>query len=457
MGLAVDGLSSGLDTTSLINSLMKLEAIPQSLLKNKVASTQATITALQGLNTRIAALGTLATEAAKPASLDLYRVTSSSSVATAAVTSGAGAGQMTIVVTSLAQAQVAVSAAITSWPDDPPVLTVVGSDGTHTQVTASSTSLDDVVAAINRAGSGVSAMKVSDGNGAFRLQFTATETGTAGSFSIYRGSSVDVTAGTATNLFSEPGATTITTATDAAVTLWANTSAAQTITSSTNAFTNLLPGVDVTVSAVSGDPVTISVAKDDVAIRKVAEDLVGALNGVFAVISTKSVVTNSTDASGKPVISPSVFTGDTSVQSVDQRILSAASRPVDGQSPSEVGISITKTGTLEFDAEKFAGALAKDPAKVARVVHELASRVRDVASGISDKYDGELTVRITGQQSLVSSMGDQIGDWDRRLDTRRSSLERIYAALEVQLSGLKSQGSWLSSQLGSLPTSNGAR
>ena len=32
----VDGLVSGLDTTSLINSLMQVEAIPQTLLKNKV-------------------------------------------------------------------------------------------------------------------------------------------------------------------------------------------------------------------------------------------------------------------------------------------------------------------------------------------------------------------------------------------------------------------------------------
>ena len=40
MGLALDGLASGLDTTALIKSLMQVEAIPQNILKNKVASTQ---------------------------------------------------------------------------------------------------------------------------------------------------------------------------------------------------------------------------------------------------------------------------------------------------------------------------------------------------------------------------------------------------------------------------------
>ena len=43
MGFAVDGLSSSLDTTALINGLMQLEAIPQSLLKNKVSGAQTTI------------------------------------------------------------------------------------------------------------------------------------------------------------------------------------------------------------------------------------------------------------------------------------------------------------------------------------------------------------------------------------------------------------------------------
>ena len=39
MSLAIDGLVSGLDTTTMITSLMKIEAVPQTLLKNNVTST----------------------------------------------------------------------------------------------------------------------------------------------------------------------------------------------------------------------------------------------------------------------------------------------------------------------------------------------------------------------------------------------------------------------------------
>ena len=454
MGLAVDGLVSGLDTTSLINSLMQLEALPQNILKTKASTSQAMISALQGLNAKIASLATLATDTAKPAALDLYKATSSSANVSATATAGASAGQVNIVVTTLAQAQVVVSAAMAAWPDDPPVLTIVGSDGTHTQISAASTSLDDVVLAINGASTGVNAMKVSTGNGQFRLQFTATETGAAGAFDIYRGTSAAVTGGTATKLLADPGAALVTTAQDAEVTLWAGTPAAQTIKSATNTFTDLLPGVAVTVSATSVDPVTVTVTRDDTKISKVAGDFVSALNGVFALISTKSAVTDSTDASGKPKISGGVFTSDSMVRAVNEKILSAASMPVDGRSPSEIGISITKTGELEFDADKFAKALAADPARVERVIQELASRVEAAATEASDKYDGLITTKITGQESLVTSLNMQISDFDRRLESRRSALERTYSSMEVQLSALNSQASWLTSQLSALRPSN---
>lgn len=451
-GLAVDGLVSGLDTTALINSLIQLEAIPQNLLKKKVDSSQDMISALQGLNTKIAGLAELAKTTAAPDSLDLYKATSSSTTVTTSVSPGAQAGSLDFVVDQLAQSQVSVSAAMTVWADDPPVITIKGSDGTQTEITAASTSLDDVVSAINASESGVKAVKVSAGGGEFRLQFSAEETGAAGSFEVFRGTSAAVTAGTATNLLTEPGSAAIRAATDAELTLWAGTAAERTITSSTNTFADLLPGVAVTVSAVSTDPVTLTVGRDNEAVSKVAKDFVGALNGVFAFISTKSTVTNSTDAAGNPVISAGIFTSDSTVRGVDQRVLAAASMPVDGRSPSEIGISITKTGTIEFDSEKFASAFEEDPARVTAVMTELATRVEAAATQASDKYEGELSLKITGQESLVKSMNTQVEEWNGRLEARRATLERTYSALEVQLSALNSQMAWLSSQIGSLPS-----
>ncbi|KGJ79502.1 flagellar hook-associated protein [Cryobacterium roopkundense] len=444
MSMAIDGLVSGLDTTSLINSLMQLEAVPQSLLQRKVSESTTFISALQGLNSSIASLGTLATKTAKDGAFDLYSATSSSTAATVTAAAGASAGQIDIVVDELAQRQVSVSDARAAWPGSNFTITTGGS---AVAINASSTDLDDIVSAVNASDAGVKAVKVSaglDGNGAalYRVQFTANTTGAAGAFT------VDQVDESSNSMMVETR-----TAQDAKVTLWAGTSAAQSISSSTNTFTDLLPGVSVTATKASADPVSITVARNDAAISTMASDLVSGLNGIFALISTKSAVVNSTNSAGVAVLSSGPFTGDSTIRDVNQRILTAASAPVNGYSPSEYGISITKTGTMEFDATKFAAALKADPVRTEAALKEIASRVADAATNASDKYDGQITSRITGQEFMVKDLGNQITDWDRRLASRRSTLERTYSGLEVQLSAMNSQSAWLTSQLSALTNS----
>lgn len=455
MALGIDGLASGLDTTTLITQLMQLEARPQVLLKNKVSESQTLVSALQQLNTRVATLGSAAEKAALPAAFNVFKATSSSTDVTTTAGSTASAGSMDITVDRLAQNQVSVTAAMTAWPDSPPVITVTGADGTATEITAATSSLDDMVTAINSSESGVTALKVASGVNAnnepqYRLQLSSADAGASGAFTVHRGNAADTAAGTATNLLTETGAAEVRAAQDAQVTLWAGTAAAQAVTSSSNMFSNLLPGVDVTAAKVSTDPVTISVGRDQAATTKTAKDLVDSLAGVLGYIATNSSVTTS-ESTGSSVARAGLFTGDSGVRGISARILSAATAPVDGRSPSEFGITLTRTGSVEFDADKFGKALAEDPAAVQGMLSEIASRVAGVAKETSDKFDGAITLRIQGQESEVKELNTQVAEWDRRLETRRSTLERTYTNLEVQLSQLQSQGDWLTSQLANLP------
>jgi flagellar hook-associated protein 2 len=434
MGLSIDGLISGQDTTTLINNLIAVEAIPQTLLKGKVTAAQNYTTAVQGLNTQVAALADAATKATKPASYDLYTATSSSSQVTATTSTGAAAGVLDVTVGRLAQNQVTVTGPLAAWPDA--TLTLTDAAGKATVLTPASGSLDDVVTAVNAAGLGITATKVAGGAAGFRVQFTSAAPGAASAFTL--------TGGTVPT-------TQVKAAQDAQVTLWAGSSAEQTITSGSNTFTNLLPGLDVTVTAVSTTPVTLTVTRDDAAITKIAGGLVSGLNDIFAVITNRSAVSTTTDSTGKSVTTAGLFAGDGTIRTVKQSLLSAASMPVDGRSPSEVGISITKSGTLEFDAEKFAAALAKDPAGTMKTVQEISGRVAAAAATASDKYDGTLTATVTSQQSQVRTMGLEISDWDLRLTAKRSSLERTYTAMESRLGELKAQSSWLTAQITSLP------
>lgn len=456
MGMAVDGLISGLDTTSLINQLMQAEAIPQTLLKDKVSDSTTYITAMQALNSKVAALADAADKASKPAATDLHIATSSSTSVTATAGPGAVDGTIDFTVDRVAQSQVTVTGPLTEWPDQPPVLTFVAADGTTKQVTAASSSLADVAAAINKAGVGVSATRVASGldpvtgDQLYRLQLSSTATGATGAFTAYRGTPADVTAGTATNLLSEPGAAQVRAAQDAQVTLWSGTGAAQAVTSSTNSFTDVLPGVSITVSAASTTPVTLSLARDDKSITDLASSLVSSLNDIFTFIGQKQAVATTTDSAGGTVVTAGAFTGDSTVRDANQKLMTAASAPIDGVSPSTYGISITSDGQLTFDADTFAAALAADPEKVKAAVQTIAGRVAGAATDASDKYDGTLTTKISGEQTTVKGLNDQISDWDTRLADRRSTLEKTYANLEVQLQQLQSQSSWLTGQLAGL-------
>ncbi len=453
MAFSIDGIASGLKTKELIGQLMQVEARPQAMLKAKASSTQGFITSLQQLNTRLGALTELATKAAKPQALDLFTASSSNDAASVTASSTARAGSLDFTVRKLAQSQSSVTGAMTAFSAEASALTIRAADGTITEVQTNG-SLDDVVAAVNKADAGITATKVTagkvDGVQQYRLQFTATELGAENGFSVFRGTADDVAAGTSTDLFAEPGAATVRTAQDAELVLWGGSTAEQVVTSSSNTFADLLPGVTVTAAKVSTDPVSITVGADTEGTTKMAKELVDSLQSVLSFVAANTRVTPGATASAAPTSGR--FTGDSAVRGIAQSVLTAATGPVDGRSTAELGINLTRSGTVEFDEKKFAAALAANPDQVKDALTRLSARVADAGKAASDKFDGDLTRRIQSQESSVRSMNDRVASMDLSLDKRRATLERTYAALEVQLSKLQSQGDWLSSQLATIPS-----
>ena len=126
--------------------------LPQTLLKNKSYDIQSMVSALQGLNGKVAALATQATAAAKPGALDLYTATTSSDKVVATTTAAAKAGSIDFQVNKLAQTQVTVTPkvnAVTGWPYTTMTINSGGKDYT---ITPHRPTLDDVVTAVNAAG-----------------------------------------------------------------------------------------------------------------------------------------------------------------------------------------------------------------------------------------------------------------------------------------------------------------
>ncbi|WP_217583964.1 flagellar filament capping protein FliD [Microbacterium sp. GbtcB4] len=456
MSLSLDGLVSGLKTTEVIKALMDVHAIPRTLLKAKIDDKNVVMTQLRTLNTAVQNLAAAAEKAAAPGGLDRFTGSASSESVKVALRTGAAPVSTDIVVDRLAQAHTVVSASATRWPADPPVLTLEDSTGKRVQVQADSTSMQDIAQAINDADTGVLATAVpagkdADGTPVYRLQLRAEESGEAGRFRVYAGDLAAVAAGTATDVSAEPGAAVIATGTDAQLRLWAGTAAEQVITSSGNTFTDLFEGVDVTVSTVSTTPVTVTVAVDGEARTKASGEFIALLTDIFTRIDNGSKATVAAGQGEKTTLG--VFTGDSTIRGLRTALADAVQHPVDGVSPSTIGISTDMYGKLTFDEEKFSEALAKDPAAVGALFSAVAARVEQTATSYSDKYDGLLTSRITCQESEVKSLGEQMERWDVRLAQRKASLERTYARLEVMLSQMQSQSSYLASQINALPSS----
>jgi flagellar hook-associated protein 2 len=466
--MGIDGIVSGLDTTSLINSLMQVEAMPQTLLKSKVTTTQSFISALQGLNTKVSSLGDAAKAAAKPASWDAVTATSSAKSVTATATAGAGVSSLSFTVDALATAQTSVSAPVTTLaklfadpadPADPGTVPthVTLRSGTGATEKLTTVSLDQVTdlagfaAAVNRADAGVTATVVKVSDTESRLQLTSKATGSPAAFDLYSGTVTAADAATATVVMARADA--ITTPTDARITLWKGTGAEQQVTSATNTFANVVTGVSLTVTAPETTPVSVTLARDDAALKKLASNLVGALGVVLSDIKSRTAASTTTSSDGRTVVSGGVLSGDSATRGVQQAVLAAASYPVDGTSPSEVGLVVGRDGTMTFDDAKFTAAMAADPAKVQRVVAGVAARLEATSKSIADPIDGTLTLKIKNQESYTKNLSAQVTDWDRRLELRREGLQKIYSALEVGLSGLQAQSSWLASQLGSLSAS----
>ncbi len=471
--LGIDGLASGLDTTALINQLMQVEAGPQTLLKSKQSTTKSFVSALQSLNVKVASLAEQAGKVAKPESWQAWKATSSATSVTASASATAQPGTVSFTVDSVAKAQVSVSKATL---DDaslvtgmPPSVTVRGGDGTLVTVEPTSGSLQDIAKAINAAAdAGIKAtvVRVSGGETpTYRLQFTGTTTGTDGSFEVFAGDATAVRAAQALKddpVNGDGGAalaalrldgTSVTVATDAQISLWKGTPAQQVFTQSSNTFSGLMTGVDVTVSTVTAadePPTTVTVVQDTDALKKLGSDLVNSLNVVLSEISSRSSVTTTTNSDGTTSVKGGLFTGESTTRAIRQQLTEAASYPVDGLSASVAGITLKKDGTFAFDEAAFTKAMAEDPAKVQKVVAGLSERVAGVAKDVSDKYEGSLTLKIQGQEGLVKDMGTRIEDWDRRLASRRETLQRTYAALEVTMSNMTSQSNWLAGQIKTL-------
>ncbi|HET9143749.1 flagellar filament capping protein FliD [Actinophytocola sp.] len=425
---SVDGLVTGLDTTSIISQLMQLEAAPQTRLKSQVSAQQTVQSAYQAINARMMAVRNAAQTLTTASTWQAVTASASSDAVTASAGATGVAGSTTFDVLRLAAAHVATSTVPgTGTPAAGGTLDLtIG--GKTTTITVTTNTAQGVADAINAAKTGVRAAVLNTTTGPV-LQFSAQTTGAASEFTIAgltdpvvvqtQGADAEIAVGT------------------------------HRVTSADNTFKDLIPGVTVKANKVAAG-VTVTSAQDVNKLADAMQALVGAINSSISEINLKSVHGATAKTSG-PLDSNALARGlRTQLQSaVSSGISTGPGNPP--TSLSTVGVQLERNGNLKFDREKFLAAYQADPAKVQADVNAgFAKTFETIAKEATDPVGGRLTEAIQGVETSLRRMNKEIFSWDSRLAAKKVALQRQYSGLEVTLGKLKDQSNWLAGQLAGL-------
>lgn len=449
----IDGLASGLDTTTIINQLVSLERQPAVRMESRISANDAAIKSLNALHSSFSAIDSAASALAEGTdAFTAAKATSSHSSVAATASAGASTGSISFVVDQLAATHRVVSAATTPDPTD--VIGVAGTtfsitvDGVQHDIDTGDGTLQGIVDAINgTADLGVTATAVNTGSG-YRLQLAATDSGADAVFTVDTGDGVtagiDAAFAGAMPVLSQGQ--------DAQVTMGTGPGA-YAVTSATNTFSGVVEGLSFSVS--EADParvVTVTTAPDTASVKAKVKSFVGTITTALKSLSEAT----SSGADGKK----GTLANDPAMRSLRNQLVNAITFGVAGSSLGSAGlagIESTRDGEITFDEAAFTAAFATDPEAVIALFQSddpdnpgIAQRVAAVAAAAIEPESGTLDSAITAKTSNTETLQASIDRIDLRLQLRRATLQRQFTALEVAMSSMQAQGDWLTSQLPAL-------
>ncbi|MFM7116512.1 MAG: flagellar filament capping protein FliD, partial [Planctomycetota bacterium] len=374
MTFSIDGLVSGINTTSIIDGLVKLQTNQVNRIKEQKQAVVNRQSAFKGVEARLLSLRASLSRLNRVSSSVFDARTSSvsdESIVAAAAGSGAQVGSVALKVNSLATAEIRGSTGFTtaSDPITQGVLSIrVGSrEEAAVTIDASNATASGLVSAINSQAKDVTATLVKDqSSGQFRVLISSKYTGTSNAISITN--NLAASGGGATR--PEFTGTLVQAAGNASISIGAGAGA---ITSEyeTNQVDDLVDGVTLNLlKADASKTVTVSVGADNAGVVDTVGNFVKEFNGIIQYISEQSAFIVQSQSAG-PLL------GNRSVSEIQSQLRSVVLQSVPGLSNtinrlSRVGVGVTEAGTLTFDQSKLQSALSGElPGVSARDVQRL--------------------------------------------------------------------------------------
>lgn len=450
------GVGSGMDTGAIIEALVNAEKAPQeSQINKRISSSEATIS---GFGTLTSALSTLKDSLSSLA--DASEIESSVNVNSSAdefFVSSADSpapGSYSVQVTQLAIGD--QFTAELGEPDDElnggtdfDIDVTFGSPSTTTTVTVTDTTPAGVVDALNAADLPLTARIVDTGDDSVpSKRYKVLLTGDVGA-----DNAMTITSSVAS--FAKPQ-----TATDARLVVDGIT-----MIRSSNTFSDVVPGMTITAIETQAAASTIQVVRNDEAVVTAVQNFVDTFNSFNEVASALADPDSSLDGGG-------TLASDSTLRSIVNKMRNMVldeSSVTSGDVThfSSLGVSFTRSGTLELDSDVLRSALTSNLTDVVTALS--ADRTADSASNDDPKgLAGDLVQYIedlTDDDGLIenrlNTAEDQIDRYQDDLKALEDKMVRIeeryvaqFTAMEQAVDRFESLRESLKSQFENMPFSN---
>jgi flagellar hook-associated protein 2 len=435
---------NNIDFSQVLNALMAQERLPVNQLTSQRTALTNQKTFFSTFTSKLAALDS-AVDALNGAGAFDGRTATVSDPSSASVQVGASTprGSYSIAVTSLARAQVTGTSSTHADRDT----TIVADGGTLTiggvaVALTGPVTLDGLASAINATdGIGITAAVVQNGSN-YQLTLTGQNTGSAGSFTVANG----LTGGSGV-AFSAANAQEASNA--------AGTVNGIAFSTPTNTVEGVIPGssVQLVKQAPPENPVVVTITGDRSSLKELVQKVRTAYNEVVAFIDDQQLAAkekNPASIGRDPLVR--------NLRSELARVLNTE-RAVGGvfTAISQVGLSFSRTGTLEFNEAEFDAALDSDQAGVQALFRGAGAETGAFAAlsttlGTYIAAGGLLPTAQTRLDEQVLRIGQRIDDFELRLAARREALQREFTAADLAMKQLNSS----LGQLGSLGATTSA-
>ena len=267
----------------------------------------------------------------------------------------------------------------------------------------------DLVSAINNDSNnpGVNATLVRS-NGQTYFMLSSTETGVANSVSV-------AVSGTGQTWFEDAltNLNEISVPQDAVIWLGAQGTGLQ-LTNSSNTFEGVINGVDLTVTKAqtSGEaPLSLAVGADQEGTKEQMNKIIEAYNSLMKTIDTYTSIGGEDSQRG-------VLASDPTIRSIESQLKTLVRGEFEGMRLSDLGIEISRDGTMKIDADKFEDAQTTNTAALESFFNG--------DGNLLDSLDSLLDPYLQFSNGLFKSRKDALQQNISRIEDKQTALERKY-------------------------------